>query len=360
MSTVFYELIQVALGKQEMLSSTPNEKDWYELYDISIRQAVAGFVFDALDKLSKKKQGVPLPLLYEWIGLSEQIRAQNLLLNRRCNELSEQFRCAGYKSCILKGQGNARLYPNSLLRQSGDIDIWIDAPKEEIRAFVRERYPNAHETSQHIEYPVFEDAEVEVHFIPASTTTIRHQHRLDCYFKEHRESQFNNSIELPDVNGTINVPTDDFNIIHQLLHMEKHFFLGGIGLRHILDFYYLLLYARDSISKTSVTDTIRDLGMINFASAVMWVLSEKLGMESYYLITSPDANRGKLLMKEIEKTGNFGQYEQRGYKKIARYSTILYLLIRNFSLLRYFPEESLSTVLKSVSSKIRTSIHSHE
>ena len=33
----------------------------------------------------------------------------------------------GLRCCILKGQGNALMYPNPYSRTPGDIDVWIDA-----------------------------------------------------------------------------------------------------------------------------------------------------------------------------------------------------------------------------------------
>ncbi len=68
----------------------------------------------ALDKLSQVGQKPPVDLLFGWIGLSEQIRQQNSLLNKRCKQLERKLDELGHKSSILKGQGIAHYYDDSL------------------------------------------------------------------------------------------------------------------------------------------------------------------------------------------------------------------------------------------------------
>lgn len=123
--TLFYELIQVALGNRTVLSRTPSETEWHDLYKMCQKQSVTGVALDALESLSEQRQKPPLDLLYQWIGYVEQIKQQNLRVNRRCMEITRMFTEAGFKSCILKGQGNARMYPNPLARTAGDIDVWV-------------------------------------------------------------------------------------------------------------------------------------------------------------------------------------------------------------------------------------------
>ena len=129
---LFYELIQVALGHREKLSHEPTEGDWIELFEIAEKQAVSGMAIAALETLSQNGQKPPLDLLYEWIGMSEQIKAENQRLNKCCQKLQKMFAEAGVRTSILKGQGIAQYYDEPLreLRQSGDIDIFVDCGRE--------------------------------------------------------------------------------------------------------------------------------------------------------------------------------------------------------------------------------------
>ena len=123
---LFYELVQIALGQREKLSRKPSDTEWDELFTLSQKQAVTGVTLIALDKLSQQGQKPPVNMLLEWIGQSEQIKSQNLLLNKRCGEITKLFSDAGFRTCILKGQGNALMYPDQLSRNSGDIDLWVE------------------------------------------------------------------------------------------------------------------------------------------------------------------------------------------------------------------------------------------
>jgi hypothetical protein len=49
-----------------------------------------------------------------------------------------------------------------------------------------------------------------------------------------------NEVELPECAGNVDVPTAEFNAVFQMAHIMMHFFIEGIGLRHFVDYYYVL------------------------------------------------------------------------------------------------------------------------
>ena len=63
----------------------------------------------------------------------------------------------GFPNCILKGQGNALMYPDPYARVPGDIDIWLDGGREKILDFTT-KYYNRPYTSIHVDFPMFADA----------------------------------------------------------------------------------------------------------------------------------------------------------------------------------------------------------
>lgn len=251
--TLFYELIQIALGNRSVVIRTPSEAEWHDLYKMCQKQSVTGVAFEALESLNVQRQKPPLDLLYQWIGDVEQIKQQNLRVNRRCVEISRMFADAGFKACILKGQGNARMYTNPLARTSGDIDVWVDVDgrckKEDVRnkvdQFVHSRFPGVKGGRMHIEFPVFDDVAVEVHYIPRYMYAPWHDRRLQAFFREKAEEQFCNQVTLEGVEGTCVVPTVEFNLVQQLSHMMSHVMGEGIGLRQFIDYYYVLRQFRD-------------------------------------------------------------------------------------------------------------------
>ena len=107
--SVFFELLQVALGTRNSLSVVPSLQDWASIYKESERQAILGVMLVGLEKLPDT-QRPPKDILLSWIGMGEFIRRQNMFVNHRCSDLIKIFKDANLRYCILKGQGNAMMY----------------------------------------------------------------------------------------------------------------------------------------------------------------------------------------------------------------------------------------------------------
>lgn len=344
MEKLFYEIVQVAIGKRKSLSCNPSDEKWNELYNICQKQAVTGLVFDSLDKLYKQDQKPPIALLYNWIGANEQIILQNHIVNKRCVDVTNLFAEAGFRSCILKGQGNALLYPNPLARISGDIDIWIDASREAIRKFVVSRCNDIQDGNLHIDFPIFDDVIVEVHYNPSQDNSRKYNKRLQTWYVEHAEEQFTHKVTLE--GGEISVPTLAFNAIHQMSHMINHFFIEGIGLRHFVDYYYVLTNS-ELTNRTVVADALRYLGMEKFARGVMWIEHQCLGLDNEHLLFEPSERIGKVILKEMEEGGNFGHHDER--YSLRRKGLLARGIADTGRLLRLamvFPSESILKIVK--------------
>lgn len=347
---LFYELVQVALGQRETLSRNPSDTEWEELFTLSQKQAVAGVALIALEKMSQRGQKPPMDLLYEWIGLSEQIKAQNILVDKRCGEITKCFSDAGFRTCVLKGQGNALMYPDPLSRNSGDIDLWVEGARKEIHEFVFEKCPDAEDGDMHIEAPFFKDVIVEVHYFPRYSSVPKYDRRLQAWFNNHSDAQFSNMVKLrlEDVEYVC-VPTVQFNAVQQMSHIMGHFFVEGIGLRQFIDYFYVLRKLYEENCSENYEKLFDYLGMLKFSRGVMWVEKVILGLNDKYLLTSPDERLGKAILKEIEEGGNFGHHDQR---YTARCKGILMRgLVDSYRLLKlacYFPEDALWKILRKI------------
>ncbi len=306
--TLFYELIQVALGKRKQLSHAPTAREWQGLLAMSRKQAVAGVAFLALDPLSRRGQQPPLDVLYAWIGLSERIRQQNLVVSQRCAEVTALFADAGFQSCILKGQGNAGMYPVPESRQPGDIDLWVFGDRHEITRFVRARCPDAFEQYHHIDFQVFSDVPVEVHYTPGRLMSPRYNRRFQEWCHAQGVALRAECLEIAD---GFHVPSMAFNAVYQMAHVMAHFFIEGIGMRHFVDYYYVLKHLETENKKEEIRNTLRWLGLERFARGVMWVEQHCLGLENRCLLVEPSERVGRLILREMEEGGNFGHHDPR-------------------------------------------------
>ena len=332
--------------------------DWDALFAFMKEQALLGVGFHGIERMKKEGVDVPRNVLLQWYAVSEQIKQRNVLMNKRCVELVEMLKKDGFESCILKGQGNTVLYPESYSRMSGDIDVFVlpvgnvnDNPnfncgisigqrRKVVMEYVRRRFPLAKIRYQHIDYPVFSDVEVEMHFIPTAKNSPIYNRRLQRWVEGRMAEQCHHFVELPGGAGQVATPTVEFNVIYQLSHLMHHFFDEGIGLRQMMD-YYFLLKAKNGLGfrDENTERTLRYLGLYKFAGAVMWVLHEVFGLEKKFYIVPTDEWRGKLLLEEIIKGGNFGHFSGLTDHSIG---TKYFLKIkRNMRFVRAYPAEAL-------------------
>ena len=81
---------------------------------------------------------------------------------------------------------------------------------------------------------------VEVYFFPCSMNNPIYHARLQKWFRRNADLQCSHIVGLPDGAGDIAIPTTAFNVIYQLTHLYHHFFDEGIGMRQIIDYYYVV------------------------------------------------------------------------------------------------------------------------
>ena len=342
--------LKYCLGNNENMSEVLIKLNWLNLYSFASRQTVLGICFDGIERLGNdyseelKKNPIAKDLLMTWMGVSQQIRRQNMKVNVVASKLYSMLREDGLRCCILKGQGNALIYPNAYSRNPGDIDVWVNASREQITEYAKKHFKLGDDIRyQHIETSV-DEVPVELHFFPCTMNNPIYNARLQKWFKRNADLQCSNVISLPDGIGEIAIPTTAFNVIYQLTHLYHHFFDEGIGIRQITDYYYVvnnneLLVVRDALQKE-----LKHLGLWKFARAVMYVLHEALGLSEEKMIAPLDEKRGKLLLAEILNGGNFGQhFTKYGHFTQQGMAKKYFLKIwRNMHFVRYYPAEALS------------------
>ena len=220
--------------------------DWQELYSFASKQALLGLCFEGIERLGKeypeelKQNPIGRELLMNWMGKAQQIRRQNMKVNAVAGKLFAMLREDGMRCCVLKGQGNALMYPNPYSRTPGDIDVWINASRERIMEYARKTFELGDDIRlQHLETSL-DGVPVELHFFPCSMNNILYHVRLQKWFRRNADLQCSHIVRLPDGAGGIAVPTSPFNIVYQLCHLYHHFFDEGVGMRQIIDYFLVV------------------------------------------------------------------------------------------------------------------------
>ena len=349
MIDAYFAFLRYSLGGKRDISRVIVGMDWQNLYSFASKQAILGLCFDGIERLGEeypeelRLNPIERELLMTWMGKAQQIRRQNRKVNTVASKLFSMQRKDGLRCCVLKGQGNALMYPNPYTRTPGDIDVWVNASREEITEYAKCHFKLEDDIRFHHLETSLDGVPVELHFFPGIMNNPIYNARLQKWFKRNADLQCSHIVGLPDGAGEIAVSTTAFNVIYQLCHLYHHFFDEGIGMRQIIDYYYVvnndeLLLIRDTLHRE-----LKHLGLWKFARAVMYVLHEALGLSEEKMIAPMDEKRGKLLLAEILNGGNFGKhFTKYGHFTQQGMAKKYFLKIwRNMHFVRYYPAEAL-------------------
>lgn len=353
---LFFELIRVSIGRQERLTHTPSEMEWKQMYALAEKQAVIGICFCGVQRLRKLGYDIPTDLYMKWLGMAAKIQQRNELMNRRCVEAQRLLAKEGLKSSILKGQGVARLYDLNfdvnlnLLRQSGDIDIYVVGGMERLLRWCRERYGDVEYDYINAHVPMFDDVEVELHWRVGAMTNLFRNRRLQRWLEREEtkemilggKADLKPSETLETSKTTITVPTLEFNAFYLMLHCHHHVFENGLGLRQLMDYYFLLMARNNLNLDLNVNKRFREFGMERFVGAVMWIMQEVLGLERECLLCEPNEKEGRSILAEVMAGGNFGHHDER-IRKVGRgkWVEVCAKIQHAMHLLRRYPSEAL-------------------
>lgn len=337
---IFFDFLRFCIGSQSEIPDSLKEADWKELYAIAQKQALVGILFDGIQRLPSSDVGIRRDLLLQWMAQCKMLEKANMRLNDAAILVSEWFRKKGFRTCILKGQGNALLYPNGLHRTPGDIDIWVEGVDKRVISFVRSISPHEKACYHHIEFPSYKGVEVEVHYRPSFLLCFWHNRRLQKYYERVKEEQFSHLVKLGE-QGKVAIPTAEFNLIFQLTHIYAHLMNEGIGLRQLLDYYFVLLHA-DIKNVVELQRNLKHIGLWKFAGAIMYIMHEVFGMPVSRLIVPPNEKYGKFVLNEVQEAGNFGKHDKRNRFGKSQLGHNLHRVYRDIRLIKYFPAEALS------------------
>ncbi|MBR4728659.1 MAG: nucleotidyltransferase family protein [Prevotella sp.] len=318
---LFFALLRAAMTGEgfvaESFGASPTdalatEAEWTALYRMAKQQSLTGVIYTAVARLAREQQP-PMALAMQWASEAETIRGLNSLLNSEAARLTRLFADHGRRSAVLKGQANARLYPDPISRQPGDIDIWMEGGRESVIELLRkmglvdELARTAFEGKASASYhhvhllPNEKGVTVEVHFRPSSGNFNPFTNRR---LQRWVEQEILQTTVVPE---GFNVPSMQFALVMQLAHIQHHFLDDGIGLRQICD-YYLLLRNSSEEDRKAVAGLLKRFGLRRTAGALMWLLGEVLHLDDGLMLCETDSLRGEWMLHKVMEGGNFGYY----------------------------------------------------
>lgn len=332
--------------------------DWAGLLQFAEKQSVVGVCWQGVRRMGELYTNKPTEDdVLEWMAKVSKIAKQNKKVNGVAVKVVAHFQQQGFNACVLKGQGNALLYPDPLSRTPGDIDIYVhpkrhgedwandEASVWQVIGFCKGLDASARAVYHHIDIPAVDKVPVEVHYRPTWMNAPAHNKRLQTTLavllsKEDGTKQ----VTLPEDAGQIVIPGFRFNVIFQLSHILNHLLHEGVGLRQLIDYYYLLRsHECKEDEKEWLNKELKDCGLWRISGAVSWMLAVELGLPKISLVTPPNERYGKQLMREMIAGGNFGKYDRRLLSGVSntKFTANIQRLVRDARMAMYYPSECL-------------------
>lgn len=237
-TSLFFILLRYATIGKEVMPKLITDAEWNAVFELASKQALIGITFRAIESLPAECRP-PRELLMKWWSITERIKQQSTLLNETALQVEQRFAKDGFRGTILKGVGIAALYPEPLYRTPGDIDIWIDAERDAIVEYVSKHKEKPFVMYHHVDFVAVNGVDIEMHFTPSYFSDFLTNRLFQKYVRDQKLAQMENVTMLDGV-GEVHTPTVAFNRVYILAHIYRHLFDEGVGLRQILDYYYVL------------------------------------------------------------------------------------------------------------------------
>lgn len=313
----FLELLRAGLWKKDADKELFAEKetDWKKILGYARMQAVGPLIYDGLVTLPEDMRP-ELPALYRLMAFADKIERLNAELDTAAGELSERLSAEGIRSVLLKGQGNAALYPDPSRRQCGDIDLYVGKQNFGRSMELFRQWGIVDEvnepTIKHINFK-WGGITVELHKIAFELS------ESSKSFEEWETASLRDTSSTVMLGGKpVLTPPPTFNAFFVFVHAFHHFMTGGIGLRQLCDLSLILTKLHDRIDGAELQRRLRMYGLSREWDFFCRLCCEDLGMDAE-MAFSDSATDEKTRKKAVKfhdfifEEGNFGQYKKGKY-----------------------------------------------
>ncbi|MCH5307082.1 MAG: nucleotidyltransferase family protein [Prevotella sp.] len=326
MTVQLFSFLRSALWQsQEDLPMELDEKETSSLLALAEQQTVIGLIADALIRYQVK---LPKEYAFRVVGLTAQIRQASLQVTE---ELKSFVKLPLMDYAVVKGQTVAALYPEPLLRMSGDIDILVrDYPSA--RAVLKKHW--------YIELPerlIDKETAFSHNGVPYDIHTSLKEFGCRSHQRYWQELMTRDLI-LTEVDGA-SVPTLGPSVyaVYIFVHLFSHFIREGVGLRQLCDWAVVLHHYRDGIDADELVSMLSRLGFLKAYRAFGCILADQIGLPIFPIeLTERDRRWSDKILADILQGGNFGHCSRKQRQSGWRYKVeTLRLTVRK--ILRYWP-----------------------
>ena len=315
---VFFALLQAGLWEEEVQLQPYAPVDFQSVFELASEQAVVGLLAAGLEHVTDMKiaKADAVPFLKKVFVLESRNESMNAFIG----DLRHRLNDAGIDFLLLKGQGVGQCYVRPQWRSSGDVDLLFtsnafEKAKNFFRPLVKAFDPD-NDFTRHIGMTLDSWA-VELHADQHAGLSYRIDAAMDRIQARCLEG---GEVRMWDDSGTaIPLPSPDNDIFFIFVHIMKHFYKGGIGLRQLCDLCRLLWTYRESIDRDLLIERLREARMMTEWKAFGYYCVTYLGMPSeampFWSHTTKWRRKARRINRFILEVGNFGTNRDTSYYK---------------------------------------------
>lgn len=300
-------------GEAPPLSLFKAPVDWDAIYKISFDQTIVCIVTDGISLLPDELKP-EIDALEPFLADTLATEIRNDQMDRFLGGMMAVLDKEGFNPVVIKGQGLALNYPHPSHRQSGDIDLLVPPSRyKPLRDYLvaKASYVDGEYDQILHQGMLFGSVEVEVHGSIATQMSFQ----LDRKLSEEIERVFaEKDFSEVEIKGqSVRVPGDVFNAVYIFLHMYRHYFSGGVGLRQICDWAMFLHARKETIDRELLGRKLRDLGLMRAWKVFGAFVVEYAGIPADEVPFYSHVAKSRLerILSFVFKCGNFGSNEDR-------------------------------------------------
>ena len=318
----------------------PEGLDFGKVFQCAAFHHVANIAFYSVEKLENKPQEA---LYAKWKDRRDKAVVRSITQNFAAQEIRSAFQAEGIRWLEVQGTKIKPLYPRAEWRTMSDIDFIVDF----------ENLTKAGQVLEQLGYQwkmAHEGTEVAAHRPPNINIELH-----SSYFPAN--SDYHGLLKPFD-------STDETFYAYNILHIAKHYYYGGCGIRRVLDAYYLNRHygqetAQDLLGRANATEFATELG----ALAESWFGEEdtfpQTEMAQYILYSGLHGHGINEVANLVKKDMQIGRFSKLKYlfgrifcgKEVLRLN---YPILERYWIL--YPVCWIHRVLRAMSSKRRKRI----
>ena len=255
--SAFLQLVQNAIEKKTVVLN--KETDWQEILCMARKAQVVSLVAQGI----APNQEMPDAVRMEFCRIAGQYMVTSHNQKVALREVESCFQANGVEYMLLKGSSVKELYPREDMRSMGDLDMLIKM----------EQYPRVRQLMLEKGFIEGKETDHELIWYKNNRVLIELHKRLIPSYNEDYAYYFENGWRLA-------VPTEnryqfrmrpEDEMVYLITHFAKHYRDGGIGIRHMVDFW-VFKRAYPQLNEKYILEELEKLQLQVFYQNVMLTL----------------------------------------------------------------------------------------